>query len=113
MAISIKSVIITPNELSVGESFFISVKAEEPKWNDLKNELTSWGETRRCFTNWSAVKDFVYTIPTVIPTSDCIQCSCGSVLFDVDAVQISVPGGATIQNSADVVDWFVKEVKDE
>lgn len=113
MAILIESVTITPNSLNVGQSFFISARVEESKWNDLKNELQTWGEVRRSFRNWEAVKDFIYTIPTVAPTSECIYCSCGSALFDVDAVQISVPGGATIQNTADVVDWFVGEVKNE
>ena len=112
MPITIKNVLITPNELNVGQAFFISVNVEESKWNDLKNELQSWGEVRRSFDSWEKVREFIYTIPDPAVNGDCIIGSCGSALFDVDAVQISVKGGSTLKNTADTVDWFVKEVKD-
>lgn len=113
MAILIKSVTITPNELTAGHSFFISVNVDETKWENLRSELQSWGETRRSFKNWQAVKDFVYSIPDPEVDADCLYCADGNALFDVDAVQISVVGGGEIKYPADTIDTFIKEVKHE
>lgn len=58
MAVLIRSVTITPKELYIGESFKISVKAEEPAWNNIKTEFGSWEKVKTGFENWQEVKGF-------------------------------------------------------
>lgn len=58
MAILIRSVTITPNELKTGEAFFISVRVEEPTWNLIKNEFQRWNEVKTNFVNWQTLKNF-------------------------------------------------------
>lgn len=111
MAVRIKSVTITPDELTVGQAFLVAVGAEEPTWNDLKNELASWAEVRRSFENWNKVRDFVYSIPKPDADTDCVYSKDGFALFDIDAVQISVTGGATLEHMADETDAFIEAVK--
>lgn len=110
MAIKIKSVAITPSRLNVSEPFTITVAAEEATWGSLNNELQSWGEVRRSFTNWNKVKDFIYTIPNPTADSNCLYDSNGRALFDIDAVQISVTGSATLQHTGEEIDQFLREV---
>ena len=52
MAVLIRNVIITPKELYTGESFKVSVKAEEPTWNSVKAEFGSWERVKAEFENW-------------------------------------------------------------
>lgn len=59
MAVRIKSVTITPDELTVGQAFLVSVNAEEPTWSTVKDEFVSWDEVKSGFANWEAVKNFV------------------------------------------------------
>ena len=58
MAVRINKVTITPNELTVGQAFFISISAEEPTWNTLKNELQNWEGVKNNFNSWETVKNF-------------------------------------------------------
>ena len=58
MAVRINSVTITPVELKVGQSFFISINAEEPSWETLKTELSNWSKVRDDFITWENVKNF-------------------------------------------------------
>lgn len=58
MAVLIRNVTITPRELYVGESFKVSVKAEEPTWNNIKTGFGSWEKVKAGFENWNRVKDF-------------------------------------------------------
>lgn len=58
MAVLIRNVIITPKELYTGESFKVSVKAEEPTWNSVKAEFSSWEKIKAGFENWQKVKEF-------------------------------------------------------
>lgn len=58
MAVLIRSVTITPKELYTGESFKISVKAEEPTWNNIKTEFAGWEKVKAEFESWNKVKDF-------------------------------------------------------
>lgn len=111
MPVLIKAVTITPNTLNVGEQFQIRIKAEESTWNNVRTELQSWGEVRRSFTNWNRVKDFIYSIPNPTPDKDVVYSSDGFALFDADAKQVSITGGATLTHTAEEIDQFVKEVK--
>lgn len=113
MPVLIKAVTITPNTLNVGEQFQIKIKAEESTWNSVKTELQSWGEVRRSFASWTKVKDFIYNIPNPTPDSDVVYSSDGFALFDVDAKQVSITGGATLSYTAEEIDQFVREVKNE
>ncbi len=58
MAVLIRSVTITPKELYTGESFKVSVKAEEPTWNSVKAEFGSWEKVKAGFENWQELRDF-------------------------------------------------------
>ena len=58
MAVLIRNVIITPKELYTGESFKVSVKAEEPTWNSVKAEFSRWEKIKAGFENWQKVKEF-------------------------------------------------------
>lgn len=58
MAVLIRNVTITPKELYTGESFKVSVKAEEPTWNSVKAEFGSWEKVKAGFENWQKVKGF-------------------------------------------------------
>lgn len=113
MPVIIQAVTITPNTLKVGEQFQIKIKAEESTWNSVRTELQSWGEVRRSFTNWNRVKDFIYTIPNPTPDKDVVYSSDRFALFDADAKQVSITGGATLSHTAEEVEQFVKEVKNE
>ena len=112
MPVLIKGISITPNTLKVGELFTVQISAEESTWNNVKTELQSWGEVRRSFTNWNRVKDFIYTIPNPTVDGDAAYSSDGLALFDVDAKQVSISGGATLNYTAETIDQFVKEVKE-
>lgn len=48
----INSITITPNELKVGESFFISVEAGASRWINVKNDFSNWNEIKSNFANW-------------------------------------------------------------
>lgn len=56
MAVLIRNVTITPKVLYIGETFKISVKAEEPTWNSVKAEFGSWEKVKAEFENWQKVK---------------------------------------------------------
>ena len=112
MSVLIKSVTISPNNLTVGQSFTVQVHAEEGTWNTLKNDLQSWGEVRRSFANWNKVKDFIYSIPSPMPDTNVVRTSDGYALFDVDATQISISGGATLQHDSSDIDYLLSEVLD-
>ena len=112
MGIYIKSVTITPNVVTTGSSVFISAMVEESKWNDLRNDLPSWGDVRRSFADWEAVRNYIYEIPTFEIDSDCVYSSDNFALLDADGVQVSINGGAKLNYTAEVIDQFVKEVKE-
>lgn len=110
MAIQIKSVTVTPNTVTVGQSFSIKIAAEEVYWSTLKDDFTDWGEVRRSFTNWNRVKDYIYSVPNPVPTAECV-CTCdGNELFDVDAIQISISGGCASQYDGATINQFIGEV---
>ena len=113
MPVIIEAVTITPNQLNVGEQYQVKIKAYESTWDSVRTELQSWGEVRRSFASWTKVKDFIYSIPNPTPDSDVMYSSDTFALFDVDANQISINGGATLTHTAEEVDQFVKEVKNE
>lgn len=111
MPVLIKGINISPNTLNVGSEFTVTVLAEESTWNSVKTELQTWGDVRRSFTNWNRVKDFIYIIPNPMPDGDCVYSYDRFALFDVDAVQISINGGATLNYSAEDINQFIMEVK--
>lgn len=113
MPVIIQAVTITPNTLNVGEQFQVQIKAYESTWDSVRTELQSWGEVRRSFASWTKVKDFIYSIPNPTPDGDVVFSSDDFALFDVDAKQISINGGATLTHTAEEVEQFVKEVKNE
>lgn len=113
MPILIKGINISPQSLKVGDSFTIIVNAEDTTWETINDTFQSWGEVRRSFQNWDKVKNFIYTIPNPTATKDCLYSSDGYAIFDVDAIQISISGGATSQYTAEQIDWFVREVLNE
>ena len=112
MPVRINEVTITPNLTTIGKPVTITVAAEDIIWNNVKNDFTTWGEVRRSFTNWDKVKNYVYSIPNPTVDNDAIYTNDGFALFDVDAVQISTNGGATLRYTADEVNSFLKEVID-
>lgn len=58
MAVRIKSVTITPKEVAVGQSIFISVNAYEPNWDSLKTEFPDWEQVSSRFDTWENVKNY-------------------------------------------------------
>ena len=58
MAISVKSILITPNNVTVGAPITITVRAEDVTWNTIKNDFTSWNEVKTKLTNWKAVQNY-------------------------------------------------------
>lgn len=113
MSLFIREITISPNSLKTGESFYVSAKVEEVSWESVKTTFTSWGEVRRSFKDWEAVKNWVYTIPDPAVDTDAVYTSDNKALFDVDAVQLSIAGGATLNSTAEDIDTFVREVKHE
>ena len=113
MSLFIREITISPNTLKTGESFYVSAKVEEITWESVKNTFQNWGEVRRSFADWEAVRDWIYSIPDPVVDADAVYTSDGKAIFDVDAVQISISGGATLTHTAEDLDTFVKEVKHE
>lgn len=113
MSVLIKSVTISPNNLTVGQSFTVQVHAEEVTWNTLKNDLQSWGEVRRSFANWNKVKDFIYSVSSPVPDANVVYTADDYALFDVDGNQVSISGGATLQHTSSDIDDFLRKVLDE
>lgn len=58
MAISVKSVLITPNVVTVGQQITITIVAEDVTWNTIKNEFADWNEVATTLTNWKAVQNY-------------------------------------------------------
>lgn len=58
MAISVKSVTISPNVVTVGGSFTITITAEDVSWNTIKNDFQDWQEVKSTLTNWKAVQNY-------------------------------------------------------
>ena len=58
MAVSIKSIIITPNSVTVGQQFTITVKAEDVTWNTIKTDFSNWNEVKTTMTNWKTVQNY-------------------------------------------------------
>jgi hypothetical protein len=58
MAISVKSVLITPNNVTVGQQITITVRAEDVTWETIKNDFTSWNDIKTSLTNWKAVQNY-------------------------------------------------------
>lgn len=110
MGIYIKSVTITPNVVNTGSPVFIRAIVEETKWNDLKNDFPSWGEVGLSFANWEAVRNYIPEPYEV--DDDRVLSSDGFTLFCGDCNQISISGGAVLDHTAEVIDQFVKEVKE-
>lgn len=90
MAVQIKDVTISPNNVTVGQLVTVTVSAIDACWEDLKNDFTTWGEVRRSFTNWNKVKNYIYSIPNPTPSANALYTSDGYALFDVNAVEICV-----------------------
>lgn len=110
MSLLIKSVTITPNAVNTGEPVFISAIIEESKWSNLKDDFPSWGEVGLSFADWEAVKN--YTVEPYEVDGDRVLSSDGFTLFCGDCNQISIAGGATLNHTAEAVDLFVREVKE-
>jgi len=111
MSLFIREVTISPNSLKTGESFYVSARIEEITWETLKDTFHNWAEVRARFKDWEAVRNFEYSTPEV--DTDAVYTSDGKAVFDMDAVQISISGGATLTHTAEDLDAFVKEVKHE
>lgn len=58
MAVSIKSVVITPNQVTVGSQITITVKAEDVTWNTIKTDFSSWNDIKTSLANWKAVQNY-------------------------------------------------------
>lgn len=58
MAVSVKTITITPNTVNVGEQFTIKVKAEDVNWGTIKKEFQSWSEIKTTLANWKAVLNY-------------------------------------------------------
>jgi hypothetical protein len=56
--IAIKKVYITPNAVNVGELIFISIKAKDIAWEDLKADFSNWKEINDHFINWNYLKNY-------------------------------------------------------
>ena len=90
MAVQIRDVTVSPNNVTVGQSVTVTVLAIDVCWGDLKNDFTTWGEVRRRFANWNKVKNYIYSTSEPTPSANALYTSDGYALFDVDAVEICV-----------------------
>lgn len=52
MSIQFNQITITPSQLYVGESFFISVSVGKSRWVNVKNNFSNWEGVKNHFTNW-------------------------------------------------------------
>ena len=90
MAVEIKDVTISPNKVTTGQTFTVTILAIDACWEDLKKDFATWGEVRRRFTNWNKVKNYIYNTSDPTPSANALYTSDGYALFDVDAVEICV-----------------------
>ena len=111
MSLFIREVTISPTHLKTGESFYVSAKIEEITWESVKTTFHSWAEVRARFKDWEALKNWEYSTPEA--DADAIYTADGKAVFDMDAVQISISGGATLRSTAEDLDTFMEEVKHE
>lgn len=58
MAVSVKSVLITPSNVTVNEQITITVRAEDVTWNTIKTDFSSWSDVKTSLTNWKAVQNY-------------------------------------------------------
>ena len=58
MAISVKSVLITPSNVTVGQQITITVRAEDVTWNTIKTDFSTWNDVKTTLTNWKAVQNY-------------------------------------------------------
>lgn len=58
MAVSIKTITITPNTVNVGEQIKITVKAEDISWESIKTDFKSWNEVKTTLANWRSVLNY-------------------------------------------------------
>ena len=58
MAISVKAVTITPNVVTVGATFTITITAEDVSWKTIKTDFQNWEEIKSTLTDWKAVQNY-------------------------------------------------------
>ena len=58
MAVSIKSITITPMTVNVGDSVTIKVKAEDVTWKTIKTDFKTWNDIKTTLSNWRSVLNY-------------------------------------------------------
>ena len=55
MAVKISEVRISPQEVTVGQTITITIKAVDVSWGIIKNDFVNWNEIKTKLTNWRSV----------------------------------------------------------
>lgn len=58
MAVKIDSIKLVPNEVTVGQSFTITITAVDVNWQVVKNEFQNWNEIKTDLSNWRSVLNY-------------------------------------------------------
>lgn len=55
MAVKISEVKLSPQEVTVGETITITIKAVDVTWGILKNDFVDWNKIKNSLSNWRYV----------------------------------------------------------
>ena len=58
MAVSIRMVSITPNNVNTGQSFTITITATDVSWETIKEDFINWNDIKSNNQNWNVVKNY-------------------------------------------------------
>lgn len=58
MPIRIANVVVSPQEVVVGETVTITITAVDSTWELIKNEFENWNEIKTELSNWNSVINY-------------------------------------------------------
>lgn len=58
MAVKISEVIITPKQVTVGQTINITIVAMDVDWQTIKNDFETWTDIRNELSNWKSVLNY-------------------------------------------------------
>lgn len=58
MAIKISEVTVNPTQVTVGQTFTVTIAAVDVTWEVIKDEFQDWNEINTELSNWKAVLNY-------------------------------------------------------
>lgn len=58
MAIKINQVTVNPTQVTVGQTFTVTISAVDVTWSEIKKDFQNWNEIKTELANWRSVLNY-------------------------------------------------------